>query len=44
MEEDETVRPGERMTEDEYSGHALGKKGEEIAVDYLKRFFWIFHG
>jgi len=25
------------MTEDEYSGHLLGKKGEEIAVDYLKK-------
>jgi len=37
VEEDETVRPGERMTEDEYSGHVLGKKGEEIAVDYLKK-------
>lgn len=37
MEEDETGRPDERMTEDEYSGHALGKKGEKIAVDYLKK-------
>ena len=37
MEEDETGRPDERMTEDEYSGHVLGKKGEEIAVDYLQK-------
>ena len=37
MEEDKTVRPDERMTEDEYSGRVLGKMGEEIAVDYLKK-------
>ena len=37
MEEDETGRPDERMTEDEYSGRVLGKKGEEVAVDYLQK-------
>lgn len=37
MEEDETIRPDERMTEDRYSGHVLGKRGEEIAVDYLQK-------
>ena len=37
MEEDETIRPDERMTEDSYSGHVLGKRGEEIAVDYLQK-------
>ena len=52
MEEDETIRPDERMTEDSYSGHVLGKRGEEIAVDYLQkkgyriveRGFRLFHG
>ena len=37
MEEDEIIRPDERMTEDKYSGHVLGKKGEEIAVNYLQK-------
>ena len=37
MEEDEIIRPDERMTEDKYSGHVLGKMGEEIAVDHLQK-------
>jgi putative endonuclease len=37
VEEDEIDRPDERMTEDKYLGHVLGKKGEEIAVNYLQK-------
>jgi len=37
VEKEEIIRPDERMTEDRYSGHVLGKLGEEIAADYLQK-------
>jgi putative endonuclease len=37
VEEDKTFRPARQMTKDEYSGHVLGNKGEEIAADYLQK-------